>query len=102
MMNIKEKLKKLEYYETLDEQGLLIKLPCKIGTKVYEIERYSIGKEFVSDGYDHLGEYGHYTDVIRYKVRETKFRLSDINKIGEDIFLTKKEADMKLRELRFY
>lgn len=31
---------KLAYYEDLEEQGRLIKLPCKIGDTVYGIRRY--------------------------------------------------------------
>lgn len=31
---------KLQHYEDLEEQGRLIKLPCKIGDTVYGIRRY--------------------------------------------------------------
>lgn len=30
-------MEKLKHYEDLEEQGRLIKLPCKVGTKVYNI-----------------------------------------------------------------
>ncbi len=34
-MTVNAAIKKLSDYEDLEEQGLLLKLPCKVGTKVY-------------------------------------------------------------------
>lgn len=34
---MKEALQRLKYYEDLEEQGLLLKLPCKVGDTVYVI-----------------------------------------------------------------
>lgn len=34
-VDIIPKLKELKNYEDLEEQGLLLRLPCKVGTKVY-------------------------------------------------------------------
>ena len=32
-------IERLAEYEDLEEQGLLLRLPCKVGTKVYTINR---------------------------------------------------------------
>lgn len=71
---------KLGEYEDLEEQGRLIKLPCKVGTDIYYI----------------LGIPNETPCVIESCV----FELSDIQKIGKTVFLTKSEAEAKLKELR--
>ena len=73
-------LEKLQVYKNLEEQGRLIKLPCKVGDGVYYI----------------LGIPNKTPCVID----KCKFELSDINKIGKTLFLTKSEAEAKLKELR--
>lgn len=77
---ISDALKKLADYEDLEEQGRLIKLPCKVGDDVYYI----------------LGIPNETPCVID----KCTFELSDINKIGKTLFLTKSEAEAKLKELR--
>lgn len=72
--------RKLKKYEDLEEQGRLIKLPCKVGDGVYYI----------------LGIPNKTPCVID----KCKFELSDINKIGKTLFLTREEAEAKLKELR--
>lgn len=70
---------KLGKYEDLEEQGRLIKLPCKVGTDIYYI--FGIPNE------------------MPCTIESCVFELSDINKIGETLFLTKSEAEAKLKEL---
>ena len=72
--------RKLKEYEDLEEQGRLIKLPCKVGDGVYYI----------------LGIPNKTPCVID----KCKIELSDINKIGKTLFLTREEAEAKLKELR--
>lgn len=72
--------KKLGEYEDLEEQGKLVKLPCKVGTDVYYI----------------LG----IPNDMPCTIDSCVFELSDIHKIGETLFLTKSEAEAKLKELR--
>ena len=67
-------LTKLAVYEDLEEQGLLVRLPCKVGTEVYYILGIPIDK--------------------------CVFKLSDIDKIGESLFLTREEAEKKLEEMK--
>lgn len=77
MADLREKLKE---YEDLEEQGRLIKLPCKVGDDVYYI----------------LG----IPNETPCTIDKCTFDLSDINKIGKTLFLTKSEAEAKLKELR--
>lgn len=75
-----EILTKLADYEDLEEQGRLLKLPCKIGDDVYYI----------------LG----IPNETPCTIDKCTFKLSDINKIGKTLFLTREEAEAKLKELR--
>ena len=71
---------KLAEYEDLEEQGLLVRLPCKVGTEVYYI----------------LG----IPNKTPCAIDKCVFELSDIDKIGESLFLTHKETEKKLEELK--
>nr|DAG65358.1 MAG TPA: hypothetical protein [Caudoviricetes sp.] len=73
-------LEKLAEYENLEEQGRLIKLPCKVGDDVYYI----------------LG----IPNKMPCTIDKCVFELSDINKIGKTLFLTRESAEAKLKELR--
>lgn len=87
MTSICEKLGK---YEDLEEQGRLIKLPCKIGDKVWHISGRAI-KEDVISGI----EYSY--DGMFYIWSNEDTWLGGFNDI---VFLTKSEAEAKLKELR--
>ena len=73
-----EWLEELKSYKDLDEQGLLVRLPCKVGTEVYYI----------------LG----IPNKTPCAIDKCVFKLSDINKIGKTVFLTREEAEKKLEE----
>lgn len=77
---VAEYLKKLKEYEGLEEQDKLIKLPCKVGDDIYYI----------------LG----IPNETPCTIDKCVFELSDINDIGKTLFLTKSEAEAKLKELR--
>lgn len=70
---------KLKDYESLEEQGRLIELPCKVGDDIYYI----------------LG----IPNETPCTIDKCVFELSDINNIGKTLFLTKSEAEAKLKEL---
>lgn len=70
--------KKLLYYEDLEEQGRLIKLPCKVGTPIYYISKKVNGRWYVGEYYFNL----HYVDDF-----------------GKTVFLTREEAEAKMEEL---
>jgi hypothetical protein len=84
--SLKEQLKE---YEDAEEQGLLIKLPCKVGGIVYVINSCKQICERICCGFSL------YTDMklkiwYRWKCEET--RMSNAGIPGIDVFLTKEEA----------
>ena len=84
-------------YRKLEEQGLLLKLPCKVGDKVYSVTRNFISKytifsiEKYKEGFffNWICEEGIYTNIRGF----TEFE------IGKTVFLTKEEAEQKLKEM---
>lgn len=72
---------KLKEYEDLEEQGKLLKLPCKVGDTVYITFR--ISEEFGG------GEL----------IEESSFDLDMVEEMGKTVFLTKEEAEAALREM---
>ena len=87
-------IEKLGKYEDLEEQDRLIKLPCKIGTKVYDITWWDdIEEKVVVKGK------AYYRTVRKHKVTKVPFTYSDIDDFGKTVFLTKSEAEQKLNEM---
>ena len=86
--SIAQCLKKLQEYEDADEQGLLLRLPCKVGTKVYAINR--------------IVDYGEVVDEATYSyfIIEREFQIYMMMDYGKLVFLTQVEAEAKLKELR--
>lgn len=85
---IYEAIKDLEKLKELQQKGLLIELPCAIGDTVWDIKWWGYYDEsVVVDGKTY------HRQVCKYKVTKSRFSLMDYNRIGEDVFLTKKEAE---------
>ena len=84
----------LREYKQLEEQGLLLKLPCKVGTTVYDIRWWDNVTKKVKVG----GE-TYYKTVCKHKVSKSKFSLCDYDDIGKEVFLTKEEAEQELKRL---
>ena len=87
---VAEYLRKFKDYKDLEEQGRLVKLPCKIGDKVWHISGMDI-KEDVISGI----EYSY--DGMFYIWSNEDTWLGGFNDI---VFITKSEAEAKLKELR--
>ena len=97
-------LQKLADYEDLEEQGRLIKLPCKIGDIIYRVNAGSkepvIKMIVLQVNYKQLRE-----DRIIIRIDamndndmgESCYLLEDF---GKNVFITKSEAEAKLKELR--
>lgn len=82
---------KLKEYEDLEEQGRLIKLPCKVGDTVYVIVGKNISVQKIQRA----------TIDSEMKIEFcTKRRGFALFNIGKTVFLTKSEAEAKLKELR--
>lgn len=98
-------IEKLATYEDLEEQGLLVRLPCKVGDTVWDIdagypELYKITA--FSYGCHDLVEFGCDDEITFYYTschRQTAgaFLLSEL---GETVFITKAEAEKKLKEMK--
>ena len=85
-------LEKLAEYEDLEEQGLLLRLPCKVGTTVYNTTWWDDVQEKVKvDGKTF------YRTLHKHKVSKSTFSLVDIYDFGKTVFLTKAEAKQKLK-----
>lgn len=87
MADLREKLK---YYEDAEEQGLLLRLPFKVGDKAYIIVEKDISKQTiqrVTIGSD---------KILEFCTRKRGFAISDI---GKKVFLTSEEAEAKLKEM---
>lgn len=99
MADLREKLKE---YEDLEEQGRLIKLPCKVGDTLYSALGEKVLKsEVISVKYhceaENHGVFIRERIIIDIDDFETEINFSDI---GKTVFLTKSEAEAKLKELR--
>lgn len=81
--------KKLAEYEQLEEQGLLVRLPCSIGTTVWDIYGTGIRKNVVSGI-----EYG--KDGRWFLWANEDEWLGELNVV---VFLTREEAAKKLEEM---
>lgn len=87
---IQQVFKKLADYEDLEEQGLLVRLPCPIGTTVWDIYGTGIRKNVVSGI-----EYGKDGRWFLW-VNEDEW-LGELNVV---VFLTREEAEKKLEEIQ--
>ena len=100
MADLREKLK---YYEDAEEQGLLLRLPCKIGDTLYRVNKGAKEPVIIM----------RVTQLYIKQVLKdrTVMRIDAINDadmgescylpcdIGERIFLTREEAEAKLAEM---
>ena len=73
-------LDKLGEYENLEEQGLLLRLPCKVGDTVYHVVQGRIVEVSNVDLF-----------FLLLSVAENRFNNS--------VFLTQEEAEQKLKEM---
>ena len=87
-------LEALGKYEDAEEQGLLLRLPCKVGTTVYNTTWWDDVTETVK-----VGGKTFYRTVHKHKVSKSTFSLLDIYDFGKTVFLTKAEAEQKLKEM---
>ena len=74
---------KLAEYEDLEEQGLLLKLPCKVGAELYFVGEHANGKREISS----------------ITVNSVMDSLSYKDSIGKGLYLTKEEAEKALEEM---
>lgn len=99
---------KLKDYEDLEGQGRLVKLPCKVGDTLYKIivdkytkcslhdKEFSLNCEYCEEKCDSKAIYV-IKDFTVFDMNEIIFYMKSI---GKTVFLTKAEAEAKLKELR--
>ena len=96
-------LEELKSYKDLEEQGLLVRLPCKVGDTVYRVNagaKQPIIPMTVSEIHFlcYKNERAVRFDAIgKEDMGESCYRLEDIGRI---VFLTHEEAEKKLEELK--
>ena len=91
-------LKELKSYKDLEEQGLLVKLPCKVGDIVYVPTRNFISElRIIMTSVDMHDTYfgwrlnsGIYPNLVGFSG----------SKLGKTVFLTREEAEKKLEEMK--
>lgn len=92
-------------FQHLEEQGRLIKLPCKVGDAVYAycgefgILEYEVDSIVIDKHITY--QCSAYSEPIRDCPSECLDEIEpDISDFGKTVFLTKSEAEAKLKELR--
>ena len=88
--HLEEIVKKLAYYEDLEESGLLIKLPYPVGTPLFIPCRKQGVKQ------DHIRRWQTNNKGLMF-CSNGSFYLADA--IGKSVFLTREEAEEKLKEM---
>lgn len=104
MADLREKLKD---YEDLEEQGRLLKLPCKVGDMLYYPEKFfdivvPVRLNEIIISFLGIDTYSYQYNCCSFDecgdvYQEYEF---DSNDIGKTVFLTESEAEAKLKELR--
>ena len=106
--DIRAVLKKLADYEDLEEQGLLVKLPCKVGDIIWEVclcddGNYRIFQMIVKS----ISKYGTLRQVEKdvtiwhiYAESDYTYVYKNFIDLGKTWFLTREEAEKKLEEVK--
>ena len=97
---VKSLKSKLKNYKDLEKQGLLLRLPCKVGSTLYQpisnrqINEYKvIGLCFDITRNEFMYEVAYQIGLEWYKTT------CDFDRINKTVFLTKAEAERKLKEM---
>lgn len=82
-------ISRLKSYEDAEEQGLLVRLPCKVGDTVWRICGRR-GKKFVAERT--------VLSVTMYEPEEFEIFTNCTDWLGKTVFLTREEAEKALKE----
>lgn len=98
---VQEALKKLYEYEQMEEQGLIMKLPCKVGDNIWwfnkgkliesKVISFSVNKDGVERIYVKYFYYIGINPFCAYGI--------EVKEFGKSVFLTKEEAEKALKEM---
>ena len=96
---------KLKDYEDLEEQGLLLKLPCKVGDAVWDNDYgktclYTITGFSFGTGEGYIDEPVYLKEVVYYYSNYSGSITGSfaVSELGKSVFLTQAEAEKKLKE----
>ena len=95
---IAEWLEELKSYKEAEEQGLLVRLPCKVGDTVYVPTR-----NFVSELRITMISVDMHGTYFRWMLNSGIYPNLDgfsRSKLGKTVFLTREEAEKKLEEMK--
>lgn len=106
LKDVAEFLEELKSYKDLEEQGLLVRLPCKVGDIVYDI--------FFGYPEAHMVKaisYGYFIGYIEPKIENeiifycenctnTMRVMFPMRELDKTVFLTREEAEKKLEEIK--
>ena len=89
---------RLAEYEDLEEQGKLLKLPCKVGQKVYLLRKDI--KSVIDGGIIsiRIGEFAREMKI--FIIDDDRYTDVSFDKIGDIVFLTREAAEAALKELK--
>ena len=98
MRKLLKVFQKLKEYEELEEQGLILKLPCKVGDTVYQITRDFVSEYKIRNFicYDNGNIFFDWKCIKGIYKNVRGFHIDDI---GKTVFLTKEEAEKELKRL---
>lgn len=96
-VSIRQVYDKMGFYEDAKEQGLLLRLPCKVGTHIYIINHHWIDEGHICG----LAECDD-VDCACFKVYENPdtYTMVALNEFEQTWFLTEEEAKQKMKELQ--
>lgn len=89
-----EYLNELKEYKDAEEQGLLFRLPCKIGDVLYYTTKCGIKELIVRE----MRIRKYYTDVFTEDIKDKKYAFTS-REIGKTVFLTREEAEAALTKM---
>ena len=92
----REIVERLAEYEELEVQGLLLKLPCKMGDTLYQPFHSNINEYKVI---------GLYFDIVRNEwmleiCNDVWYKTICLESVGQIIFLTREEAEQVLEQMK--
>lgn len=95
-MQLAKWLEELKSYKDLEEQGLLVRLPCNVGDDLYCIVNGEVKKLKV-----------HSFGVPDFEITDIEFKYVDgfkivrfVGEVGKTVFLTREEAEKMLKEMK--
>ena len=101
-----EALNKLGEYEKAEEQGLLVRFPCKVGDMVWDnVFGYPESYEIKAFSYGYCESYveSEIEDEIIFYCEDYTGSITGsfpMSEIGKTVFLTREEAEKKLEEMK--